>query len=209
MEEHRLKAMPPQYDENLFNELYKKTEGLRRKLAYEINPSRFGVDNQEIKSWFDVKFLYTFQKYHDKKEPEMLKGYIINSLRVFKMRVLKVGYNQKNELHNTVDITGLYDNSAPEADSSRELFLNLALEFMKKRLTAEAFFLLKLQLNPPEYITSKAKNRRVPPELWCRYLDLGTSSKEISFIVNLFKEIQNVTLEAQQFFSNKDLSLYL
>jgi hypothetical protein len=208
MEEHRLKTMP-QYDEALFNELYAKTEGLRRKLAYEINPSRYGVDNQEIKSWFDVKFLYTFQKYHDQKSPEMLKGYLINSLRVFKMRVLKVGYNQKNELHNTIDITELYDNSFPEPDNSKELFLGLALEFMSKKLTQEAFFLFKLQLDPPQYITSRTKNNKVPPILWCKYLDLGTSSKNISFISSLLKEIQNATLEAKSYFAQKDLSAYV
>ena len=62
MEENRLKPMTQGYDESLFNLIYDKTKHLRRKLASEIDHRRFGVTNEDIKSWFDVKLIYVFKK---------------------------------------------------------------------------------------------------------------------------------------------------
>ena len=62
MEHHRLKPMG-NYPVELFNSLYAQTHGLRRKLASQIDASKFGVDYQEVLSWFDVKFLFIFSKY--------------------------------------------------------------------------------------------------------------------------------------------------
>ena len=57
MEENRLKQMPENYDRAVFESIYSKTKNLRNKLAYGIDARRFGVDQDEIKSWFDVNKL--------------------------------------------------------------------------------------------------------------------------------------------------------
>ena len=75
MELHRLQPMKP-YDPKLFNELYKKTERLRKSLVYQIDSSRWGVTQDEVMSWFDDKFIFVFNKYQDQKKPDILLGYL-------------------------------------------------------------------------------------------------------------------------------------
>ena len=113
METHRLKPMPTGYDEQLFNSLYKATEKLRNKLVYGIDNRRFGVEPAEIKSWFDVKFIYVFTKYYPKySNPEVLKAHLINALQLFKYRILRKAYTVES-LHMLSNV-GLED--SPEID---------------------------------------------------------------------------------------------
>ena len=84
MEIHRLVPMKTGYDELLFNKLYKETEALRNLLTYQIDHRRYGVTQDIIKSWFDDKFIFVFNKYYGDIEEGQLKGRIINALRTFK-----------------------------------------------------------------------------------------------------------------------------
>ena len=77
MEEHRLTTMKEGYDEKLFNDLYEKVKPLKRKLASTISTSKLGISYDDILSWFDIKFIFVFNKYFENKEPEVLKGFII------------------------------------------------------------------------------------------------------------------------------------
>lgn len=211
MEEHRLKEMSDDYDVALFNELYKKTAALRKKLAYEIDARKFGLETKDIQSWFDVKFIFTFQKYQGKMGPDLLKGYLINALRMFRYRIMKTSYSGTMELHNTVDITELYDYEnlmIENQGSAQELFLNVALEFMEKNLSQEAYLLLKLQLNPPEYILSrmKKKNSPIPAKLLAEYFGEDLTSEAQSHFNNLLKEIERITTKAKEYFRNRELS---
>src|SRR3989304_9705928 len=184
MEDHRLKPMKENYNEKLFNELYKKTEQLRRKLAYEIDSRRFGVDYHEVLSWFDVKFIYTYNKYCD-KEPERLLGYIINSLRTYKYRVLRMSYQNKyintpirmDEIHN---LDGIKDEGGE--NENRELFINMVLSFIKKEISEDAYMILELHLNPPPFILNKIQDKelsinKIPSLILAEYLDLGVSKE--------------------------------
>ena len=95
MEIHRLKPMKEGYSVQLFNDLYKQTSKLRKKLASQIDYRRYGVTPDIIESWFDDKFIYVFNKHFDNKDTDVLKGFIINSLQVFKYRVLRGAYSKE------------------------------------------------------------------------------------------------------------------
>jgi len=73
MEEHRLTKMKDNYDEKLFNDIYEKVQPLKRKLASTISTSKLGVEYEDILSWFDIKFIFVFNKYFDTKPPDILK----------------------------------------------------------------------------------------------------------------------------------------
>lgn len=159
MEVHRLKNIElGEYDKDLFKELYDNTEKLRNKLAYGIDPNRLGADQEEIKSWFDCKFIYAFAKYQS-KEPDMLKAYIINSLSNFKYRILRKGYSKQNEaMMNKVDITEFYNHGAivdvsPQVDDR----IHTVMDFMKKNLSQEAYDILLIDMYPPAYIVEKLR----------------------------------------------------
>lgn len=210
MEHHRLKPMKPDYDEKLFNELYKKTTPLRKKLAFQIDARKFGVDYQEILSWFDVKFIYTFNKYCDTK-PDLLLGYIISSLQTYKYRVMRSSYQLKHANHaNNLDITELYnyDSIIEESDNSsyKELYLNKALEFMKGKLDDNAMLIVEIELSPPPFIIDgmadldKKEGQKIPNELIADYLGFGKSTNFIEYVKELRSDIKYVTGLAKKYF---------
>lgn len=207
MEESRLKPMQEGYDQELFLEIYESTQNLRRKLTSQIDPKRFGVDRDEIMSWFDVKFLHAFNKYFGQKTPGILKAHIIRSLQFFKNRILRHSYSLKNSVNNNcVDITELYDLQEPSVEyeyDERDFFLNIALEFMKSHLSEQAFIVLKVELKPPLYILERlgnASTAKIPSNLISDYLGMGTDREAISQVNSLRKEIKNVMETAQDYF---------
>jgi hypothetical protein len=211
MEEHRLQPMKEGYDERIFNQIYKDTNQLRKKLAYDIDARRFGVDYNEVLSWFDVKFIYTFNKYYGEMPNDRLKGYIINSLQTFKYRILRMSYSNKVVLNNTVDISDPKNSDLfkMEEESSDDLYLSIALSYLKQQLSKDAFFLLELILNPPHYIIHKLNEgecndlNKIPNSLIAEYLN----QEEItpSYIDNLKKEIRKATRNCKNFFNQNQL----
>lgn len=200
MEESRLKPMKENYDPKLFNDYYERTEALRNKLAFGIDARRFGVDHAEIKSWFDVKFIYVYNKYHGVKSDEMLLGYILNSLKLFKTRIIKAAYTVKNSQNIVSTDNELYIENKPDEDNSSEFFnakLSTALSFLKENLSENAYQVLDIQLNPPPYILNKLREMgiknttKIPNSLYAEYFELGVSPEAINFIAKLHKEIRN------------------
>jgi hypothetical protein len=172
MEIHRLTNMKEGYSVELFNKLYKETEQLRKSLAYNIDPRYYGVSKDIIVSWFDDKFIHVFNKHCDNKDPDVLKGFIINSLQTFKYRILRKAYSKEGDFYNSaIELEGESNliNYLPdkEDNTNSEIFFNLVLEFFKKELSDDAYLLLQLQLNPPPYLLSRIKksNSNIPIKL--------------------------------------------
>lgn len=220
MEESRLKPMVKGYDVNVFNDLYVQTEKLRRKLASEIDPRRFGVDYFEILSWFDVKFIYVFNRYYEKHSPDILKGHIIRGLQFFKCRILRKAYTQSSIQHmNTTELTDYEDFEhedfleETEHTSDKDFLYDLAMEFFKSHLSENAYELLQVQLNPPPYIIhllqeEGIENRnKIPNSIFADYFELGTSPKAIKYIESLKKEIKGAIEEARRHFKMQGQSL--
>lgn len=210
MEENRLKPMPEGYSVEVFNDIYAKTEYLRKKLASQIDSRRFGVDYNEVLSWFDVKFLHCFNKYYAIHNPDVLKGHIIQGLQFFKMRILRAAYTHKNtqSIINIDDVTRL-ENVVFEEDAhnqARDLFRDLALGFMKQHLSENAYELLMIQIDPPHYIIQQLKEEgaknlnKIPNPVIADYLGLGTSNKADAYLNLLKKEIGYVTKLAHNHF---------
>ncbi len=144
MEEHRLKPMPKNFNEAVFFDIYNKTKELRKKLAYEIDHRRYGVERKDIMSWLDVKFLFAFTKYHN-EEPEIIKAHVINALQFFKNRILRYSYSQKNSVNlHSMNIELAYHRKETQFEilyNESEKYLKLATEFLKKRMTDEEVIL--------------------------------------------------------------------
>lgn len=209
-ESHRLKPMAPNYDEQLFNQLFKDTKDLRRKLAFEIDARKFGVDYNEVLSWFDVKFIYTFNKYYG--DPR-LKGYIISSLQTLKLRIVKSSYQPKFELHNSFDITELYNYEAliveeEDIDNEAKNLLVKAIDYIKARVSKDAYLIFELDLTPPPYIleklaeSSQKKIPKCPASIIAEYLGIGEDNlpEAINYIEELRKDVRDVVKRAQEHF---------
>ena len=215
MEIHRLTQMKEGYPVDLFNKLYKETESLRRSLSFQIDHRRYGVTQDIIKSWFDDKFIFVFNKHFQDKEPDILKGFLINSLRTFKMRILRKAYNGEGEFYGScVTLDGEYDliNIIPDTDKgdNESVFYNLAMEFMKKKLSDNAYLLFQIQIDPPPYIMSRVENcnSRIPNKLIAEFLNIDNDLDEADrYIKSLKKEINNAIKSAKEYFNNTTLAL--
>jgi hypothetical protein len=211
MEESRLKPMAVGYDRELFDTLFKKTEALRRKLASEISYQRFGVDYQEVLSWFSVKFIHVFNKYHDKKNPDLLLGDLINSLKNFKCRILRKAYTVKY----SQSIVSLSDPHTLEPEDFYEVPTNEDYQyerleqikfFFKQNLSDNAYLLFELQNNPPYYIIHKVRKQeipslhKIPDGVICDYLGLDVTDKTLRYISSLKKEIRTTLSYAKNHF---------
>ena len=208
MEIHRLKEMPLDYDQELFNRLYKETESLRRSLVYQIDHRRYGVTPDIIKSWFDDKFIFVFTRYYGLEEG-FLKGRIINALKTFKLRVLRKAYSKYNINNNQVRLEGEINliNIIPDKNeiSDHELFLEMALKYLKKNLCDDAFLILSLELNPPPFILDKlhSSKTKIPAKLIAEYLDIDQDRDGLSYIADLRSEVKYWINEAHCHFTGK------
>jgi len=195
MEIHRLLPMKEGYDEQLFNKLYKETEALRNLLTYQIDNRRYGVTQDIIKSWFDDKFIFVFNKYYGDIEEGQLKGRIINALKTFKFRMLRKAYSKYNIYNNEVRLEGEHNliNIIPIDNeiSNHELFLELALKYLKKNLCDDAFLVLEIELNPPPFILDKLKSSKtkIPAKLIAEYLDLEPTRDSSLYVNDLRSEV--------------------
>lgn len=215
LELNRLKPMPEVYDQKVFNRLYANTENLRRKLASEIDSRRFGLSYEDILSFFDVKFIYVFEKHHE--EPEnIILAFLINSLKNFKCRILKAAYTIKysQSIINVDDVLKLEDNlneDHPENFNGLDYFHKM-MEFMREHLSMNAYTILDLQLNPPPYMLSKlnlsldSKVQKIPDHVILDYLDLGNGPKASKYLDTLKKEIKNCINYAKLHFNNPLIS---
>lgn len=205
MEESRLKPMVENYDPQMFNRLYKETEGLRRKLASGIDARRFGLAFEDILSFFDTKFIFVFNKYHDENEGD-LKGLIINALKNFKNRVLRSAYTNKHSqsIISTENVLSLENNDFEEPQADRDYYYDKAMDFMKKHLSDNAFRVLEVQLNPPPYILKRINTdsskylQKIPDDLLLEYFNLGYSDNAYKYLNQLKKEIRNAIAYAKK-----------
>jgi hypothetical protein len=202
MEENRLRPMKDGHDA-LFKELFEKTEALRKKLAYEINANRFGLEYKDILSAFNIKFIYTFNRYVDEMPKDRLKGYIINSLRMYKKKIIMNSYQEKfqNNPIQFIESYNLEDDSLledPAVTEYRNNLLELTYKFMKLHLSNDAYQVFEIDLNPPPFIIEKMKSlgkenlNKIPPLLVAQYLNLGTSQSAEKYIRELRQQVKGV-----------------
>lgn len=203
MEEHRLKPMPINYNKELFNELFEETKKLRRKLARNIDCNRFKVEYEDVVSWFDVKFIFVFNKYYGRMDKDVLKGHIINSLNLYQNRIMRMSYSPKYNLQNVVNYEDreLFEELNMTDYNEDFTFKEAALAYMRKNLPEDAYTLLQIELYPPYYIINKLtqenKNiQKIPARIISEYLGWENTSR----VNKLRKIIENTAEQARAFF---------
>jgi hypothetical protein len=209
MEEHRLKPMKEGYDEKFFNELYQSTGLLRKKLAYEIDPRRYGVETKDIISWFDVKFIFAFNKYFGEMPNNQVKARVLSALQTYKFKLLRYSYNKKTQIHNSIDLENVYNLSnilIDYEDNEQETLIKLASAFMKEHLSQEAYLVFQTELNPPPFIVDQMvrlgrKNMKIiPTEVIASFFEISIQKDR-----ELRREIENTVEEAREYFTQHQL----
>jgi len=210
MEENRLSPMCKNYDEGLFNQIYKDTESLRKKLAWQIDCRRYGVDYKEVLSWFDIKFIYVFNKYYSAGvDAGIIKGNIIQALQFFKNRILRKGYSKSNMYNSMVDFDTIYNMKETHIDleyDEQQEFLKIALNFLRNHLCEEAFKVLEIEINPPLFIVQKIANQdkytttKIPSSMISEFMGWGLSYKSINKVDEYRKDIKRAINLARSYY---------
>lgn len=199
MEEHRLTNMPEDYDRELFQQLFKDTAQLRKKLSYGINPNLFGVEHEDLLSWFTVKFIFIFSKYYGKVDNNILKAKIIQGLQFYKNRILRYSYTKKNSVNQTIDISEFYSiesKEVVEVEVVQDETFESILPTFRERLEPFAFHIFTIDYNPPLYILSKLdvkeSRRKIPESLICQFLGVEHTNKTHQEILNARKQYRQL-----------------
>jgi hypothetical protein len=205
MEEHRLLEMKPGYDVKQFNRIYKNVIPFKKKLCSEISSSRFGLEYQDICAWFDIKILHVYNKHCLEFTENKLQAYIINSMKVFKYRVIRAAYQKKytdNQLEYLDNYS--YAHDLPDSDNSefKSTLLNIVENFFKNNLSEEAYLVYQIELHIPPYIyqkllASKKLKQRIPSQLIAEYLSIE-GKEAIPYIDSLRNEIKEAIKKAKR-----------
>lgn len=213
MEIHRLTPMKP-YDHEQFNRLYQECQPLLNKLSNGIDPRRYGVSKDIIRSWFDDKFIFVYNKYQDDPSisEKFLKGHLLRSLMTFKLRVLRVAY-QSSIYQNMLSMDSVKTvifNIPDEKDMNmNDLFLDMVMEYMKANLSYDAFNVLQVDLNPPPYILARLEDgeRVIPAGLICEFMGWDSTNDNIEYVESLRLSIKKTVKSAKEDLNKKPIAM--
>ena len=205
-ESHRLSEMVKDYDPKLFTQLHQEVKPLIKKLTYGIDHRRYGVEREDIESAFNIKFIFTFNRYYN-TEKQYLKAYLIRSLQMYSCRLMRQSYQDKFVKHlEEVDVNDLYDESLiivdEPSDTEHEDKLSRVLRFLKTNVCDNALLIFQLELNPPPYIQrelenmGKPINAKIPNDLIAEFLGLE-GDNAIEYIRDLRKSTIDLLIKSR------------
>ena len=197
MELHRLKSMPVDYDQELFDKFYNDCCPYMDKLARTICPKYFNVTPDIIRSWFDDKFIFAYSKYHNEMSDKSLKSYLLKSVKQFRVNLIKRAHSQIAE--NNIKLLST-DNTdtwvkhqmeviADEPVQVDEVLLEEVKKEMRAYLDEDEFLFFKLTLNPPPAVL-KSKQVNIPNLMWARFLGLPETTESDLYIEYLRDKIR-------------------
>ena len=193
---HRLKPMQENYDPELFNRLYKLCKPVIRNLVKQIDLKRFGVSPDIIKSQFEDKLLYAFNKYYGKVSEEHLKANILRSLSTYKIHLIKYAYNEKAQFNQSLASPDeLFDNNKEYLDSAeesthKEELLTKIDDYMREHLSDDAFMVWEVLTSPPPYLEEKKFGERITNKAIAEFFDLPKTRAAVKWIGELREDIK-------------------
>ena len=192
---HRLKPMQD-YDEAMFNRLYKVCKPVIRNLTKQIDYKRFNLTPDIISSYFWDKMLFVFNKYYGTCSEEHLKARILSSLATFKNKLLRFAYGEIAEYNqNLFKLEDLFDNDKELEDDDEEVkakeeMLELLYKYMKEKLSPDAYMVFEVLLTPPPYIKERIKDgERITNIMLVEFFAMPRTKKSVKSIGALKQDI--------------------
>ena len=193
---HRLKPMQD-YDEAMFNRLYKVCKPVIRNLTKQIDYKRFNLTPDIISSYFWDKMLFVFNKYYGTCSEEHLKARILSSLATFKNKLLRFAYGEIAEYNqNLFKLEDLFDNDKELEDDDEEVkakeeMLELLYKYMKEKLSPDAYMVFEVLLTPPPYIKERIKDgERITNIMLVEFFDMPRTKSSVRYISELKEDIR-------------------
>lgn len=194
---HRLKPMQEVYDVNLFNRLHKICCPVINRLSKQVDCKRFNLSEDIINSYFWDKMLYVFNKYYGTCNEEHLKARILSSLSTFKNKLLRSAYTEQAEYNQHLSkLDDLFEDSKEleddtEYNSNKNHMIELVNNYMKEKLSSDAYLVFEAITTPPPYIKERTKEgHRVTNLLLVEFFDLPRSRNSVRYFSELREDIQ-------------------
>lgn len=196
-------------DPELFNSIFKKSRPLINSLTRSTSINGFSPDI--IRSFYEDKLIYVFNKYY--KDPEnIILAKVLNSLSLYKIRLL---YKARLDTISMDDLKlSYFHNIADDGDEDRDLFINVGMSFIEKRLSEEALSILQLKMNPPQELVDMIYPKKVISlnaiaNFIVSTYDEGEISHQqiMAYLKAINKQITSVIKEAEVYFRDKDIEL--
>lgn len=201
---HRLKPMQNGYDEKLFLKLHKLVKPVIRNLVRGIDARRYNVSPDIIRDQFYDKMLYVFNKYYGKVDNEHLKANILRALSTYKNHLLKYAYNERSEFNQSLrSLEDLFEDDKELVDDdggaqAKEEMMQILNNYMKDKLSPDAFLVWECITTPPPYIEQNAKFGKITNILLAEFFNLPRTRSAVKYIGELRYDIQYWIERAQK-----------
>lgn len=202
---HRLKPMQEVYDVNLFNRLHKICCPVIKKLSKQVDCKRFNLSQDIIVSYFWDKMLFVFNKYYGTCSEEHLKARILSSLSTFKNKLLRSAYTEQAEYNQQLfKLDDLFEDSKEFIDDEEQTaqkshLMELVNNYMKEKLSSDAYLVFEAITTPPPYIKERVKDgARITNLLLVEFFDMPRNKSSVRYLSELRDDIQYWTEKASE-----------
>lgn len=205
---HRLKPMQEGYDPVLFDQLYKISKPVIRRLSSQIDTNRFNVTRDIIESYFWDKMLYIFNKYYGTCTEEHLRARILGGLSTFKNHLLHSAYTERANFNQSLhSFEDLFENSNEDKDILDETetpqsgMFKLVNEYMMKNLYPDAQLVYEALYFPPPFIREYPgykEGRRITNKMLLEFFDLPKDTASEKYIKELRSDVDYWVERAKQ-----------
>ena len=120
---------------------------------------------------------------------------------MYKTHIVKASYHAQMDLYTQSrswdDLGEQFHESIPDEQYEPKPELDLALEYLKQKLSPNAFFILELELTPPTFF----EDRKFNAENILVFLNMPITEDNMAFIKNLKSEIKQAIKNAKNHFT--------
>lgn len=193
---HRLKPMK-EYDQAVFQRMYKICKPVIRNLVRQIDAKRFDLTPDIIQSYFWDKMLFVFNKYYGTDTEEHLKAQILASLSTYKSKLLRYAYTERASYYqNQYRLEDLFDDSKELEDNTEEVTAHNEMwkmlnDYMMEHLNTDAKLVWEVTVTPPPFIKEKIKDgARVTNLILVDFFNMPKTRNSIRYFTELKEDIE-------------------
>jgi len=160
---------------------------LIKSLASKVSYKKLGMTYDDVLSFYEEKLLKLFLKYYKGKERNDFKYLVIKSLKNLSTKFWVKETVIRIEDSELEFIIPYYDEP-----SSKEVILNLFIEFAKTRLSKTEFTIFNICTWPPLYILNRLNDssKRIPSKLILEYFDKPINKYNIRILNELRRSVE-------------------
>ncbi len=193
---HRLKPMK-EYDQAVFQRMYKICKPVIRNLVRQIDAKRFDLTPDIIQSYFWDKMLFVFNKYYGTDTEEHLKAQILASLSTYKSKLLRYAYTERASYYqNQCRLEDLFDDSKELEDDTEEVTAHNEMwkmlnDYMMEHLNTDAKLVWEVTVTPPPFIKETIKDgARVTNLILVEFFNMPRTRSSVRYFTELKDDIK-------------------